>query len=55
MNIQLRQLFDIVGESVDIDYSIRVDELREMSAYSLASPVTVKGKINNHAGCSRLS
>jgi hypothetical protein len=30
MNVQLRQLFDIVGESVDIDYSIGVDELREI-------------------------
>ena len=55
MNVQLRQLFDIVGESVDIDYSIGVDELREISAYSFASPVTVKGKIHNRAGVVRLT
>ncbi len=49
MNVQLRQLFDIVGECVDIDYSIGADELKEISAYSFASPVTVKGKIQNRA------
>lgn len=50
MNIQLRQLFDIVGECVVIDYSIGVDELGDISAYSFAAPVTVKGKIQNRAG-----
>lgn len=55
MNVQLRQLFDIVGECVDIDYSIGADELKEISAYSFASPVTVKGKIQNRAGVVRLT
>ena len=55
MNIQLRQLFDIVGECVDIDYSIGEDELKDISAYSFASPVTIKGKIQNRAGVVRLT
>ena len=55
MNIQLRQLFDIVGECVEIDYSISPDELKDISAYSFASPVTIKGKIQNRAGVVRLT
>lgn len=55
MNIQLRQLFDIVGECVDIDYSIGLDELEGIRAYSFASPVTVKGKICNRAGVVKLT
>ena len=55
MNIQLRQLFDIVGECVEIDYSISLDELKDISAYSFASPVTIKGKIQNRAGVVRLT
>ena len=55
MNIQLRQLFDIVGECVDIDYSISPDELKDISAYSFASPVAIKGKIINRAGVVRLT
>ena len=55
MNIQLRQLFDIVGECVDIDYSIGEDELKGINAYSFASPVTIKGKIQNRAGVVRLT
>ena len=55
MNIQLRQLFDIVGECVEIDYSISPDELKDISAYSFASPVAIKGKIQNRAGVVRLT
>ena len=55
MNIQLRQLFDIVGECVEIDYSISPDELKDISAYSFASPVTIKGKIQNRAGVVKLT
>ena len=55
MNIQLRQLFDIVGESVDIDYSIGEDELKNIKSYSFASPITVRGKIQNRAGVVKLT
>ena len=55
MNIQLKQLFDIVGECVEIDYSISPDELKDISAYSCASPVAIKGKIINRAGVVRLT
>lgn len=50
MNIQLRRLFDIVGESVDIDYCIQPSELKDVCGYSFAAPVKVKGKIQNRAG-----
>ncbi len=55
MIIQLRQLFDIIGESVDIDYSIDKDELRDIKAYTFASPIAVKGKIINRAGVVKLT
>ncbi len=55
MNIQLRQLFDIVGECVNIDYSISQEELKDINAYSFASPVVIKGKIQNRAGVVKLT
>ncbi|MBR7008891.1 MAG: DUF177 domain-containing protein [Ruminococcus sp.] len=55
MKIQLRQLFDIVGESVDIDYSIGLDELDGVSDRNFASPVVIKGKIVNRAGVVKLT
>jgi uncharacterized protein len=50
MNIQLKQLFDIVGEALDIDYSIGEDELKDIRGYSFVTPITVKGRIVNRAG-----
>lgn len=50
MNVQLKELFDIVGERKDIDYSITADELGEYEGYSFASDVAVKGVIENRAG-----
>ena len=44
-----------MGECVEIDYSISPDELKDISAYSFASPVTIKGKIQNRAGVVRLT
>ncbi|MCM1507230.1 MAG: DUF177 domain-containing protein [Ruminococcus flavefaciens] len=50
MKINLKQLFNIVGESKDICYSIGEDELSVIHGYSFSSPVKVKGKIFNRAG-----
>lgn len=50
MNIQLKEIFDIVGETKTIDYSIGLDELAEYPSYSFASPIEVKGKLENRAG-----
>lgn len=45
MNVQLKELFDIIGERKTIDYSISADKLGEYSGYSFASPVAVTGEI----------
>lgn len=50
MKIQLKELFDIVGEVKEIDYSIVLDELEEYSSYSFAAPIAVKGRVENRAG-----
>lgn len=50
MKVQLKELFDIVGEVKNIDYSIDLSELEEYSSYSFAAPIAVKGKIENRAG-----
>lgn len=50
MKINLKQLFNIVGESKDISYSIGDDELSAIHGYSFASPVKVDGRIFNRAG-----
>ena len=51
MILQLRQLFDIEGQALDIDESISVSELGENVPYhTFAAPVSVKGAIKNRAG-----
>lgn len=50
MKINLKQVFNIVGESKDIDYSITADELSDIRGFSFASPVAVKGRVYNRAG-----
>ena len=50
MNVQLKELFDIIGERKTIDYSITADKLSEYGGYSFASPVAVTGEIENRAG-----
>lgn len=54
MKINLRQLFNIVGESKEISYSISEDELSSIHGCSFASPVSVTGRIFNRAGIVRL-
>lgn len=50
MVINLKQLFNIIGERKIIDYKITLDELSEIHGCSFASPVHVKGEIFNRAG-----
>ena len=50
MKINLKLIFDIVGESKDISYDITADELSGIRGYSFGSPVTVNGKVYNRAG-----
>lgn len=50
MKIQLKELFDIVGEAKKIDYEIDGAVLGEYSSYSFAAPIAVKGLAENRAG-----
>lgn len=50
MIFNLRQLFNIVGESKDIGYSIPEDELSNIHGYCFSSPVNVSGRFFNRAG-----
>lgn len=50
MKINLKQLFSIVGESKDIEYSISENELSNVRGCEFSTPVKVKGRIYNKAG-----
>lgn len=43
MKINLKQLFNIVGESKNIEYSIAADELSDIKGYNFSSPVEING------------
>lgn len=49
MKINLKQIFNITGESKDIDYSISAEEISDIHGYCFVSPVNVKGRIFNKA------
>jgi uncharacterized protein len=49
MKINLKQLFNITGESKDICCSIPEDELSDIRGYSFSSPIEVNGRIYNKA------
>ncbi|MDE6102385.1 MAG: DUF177 domain-containing protein [Ruminococcus sp.] len=50
MKINLKQLFNIEGESKDFSYSINEDELSAIHGYSFASQVDISGSLFNRAG-----
>ncbi len=50
MKINLKQIFNIVGESADIACSISQEELSDIRGYKFSSPVDVKGRVYNRAG-----
>ena len=50
MKINLKQIFDIVGESRNFSYEIGSDELGEVKGYVFASPVSLSGRVYNRAG-----
>lgn len=50
MIIDLKRLYDIVGERVDIDYTIDDDTLNNIKGHSFSKPLTVKGAAVNRAG-----
>lgn len=50
MVIGLKQLYDIAGERLELDYSLGEDTLNDVKGYSFSRPITVKGAIVNRAG-----
>ena len=50
MVIRLKQLYNIVGEKVSIDYTIGDERLKEVKGFTFSDPITVKGTITNRAG-----
>lgn len=50
MKINLKQIFNIVGESKDIEYDITAEELSDIKGCEFRSPVKVKGRVYNRAG-----
>lgn len=50
MKINLKQLFNIVGESKKFEYSIEANELSDIKGYDFSSPVEINGRIFNKAG-----
>ena len=51
MLLQLWRFFDRFGETKDIDYKISLEELAEYGGCDfIVTPVSVKGRIENHAG-----
>lgn len=50
MVVNLKQLYDIVGEKLSLDYAVGIERLNEVNGYSFSCPLTVKGSIVNRAG-----
>lgn len=55
MVIDLRQLYEITGDSIDVDTVISEERLNEINGYSFIGPVTLKGIIQNRAGIVTIS
>ena len=50
MVVRLKQLYNIVGERLDLDYTIDSVRLNEVKGFSFSDPITIKGVIVNRAG-----
>lgn len=50
MKLQLKELFDIEGESREISYHIPCEELKDRLDYVPAAPIAVEGQVVNRAG-----
>lgn len=50
MVLQLKQLFDIVGEQTEFDYNIPIEDLKPYKSYTFVSPIAVKGTVKNRTG-----
>ncbi len=50
MVIRLKQLYNIVGEKVCLDYVIDSERLNEVKGFTFSNPVAIKGTVTNRAG-----
>lgn len=50
MVINLKQLYDIVGEKLTLNYEVDVQKLNDIKGYSFSRPMTINGAIVNRAG-----
>jgi uncharacterized protein len=50
MNLQLREVFQIEGLRLPIQYEIGLDALKDVHGYTFAQPVSVQGEVKNRAG-----
>ena len=49
MKINLKQIFNIVGEKKDFSYEIAPEEFGDIKGFSFGSDVSLSGKLNNGA------
>jgi uncharacterized protein len=50
MKIDLKQLFEVVGDSLEIDYSIDLSQYELWGNFPFISPIKIQGSIQNKAG-----
>lgn len=55
MVIQLKQLFDITGESKSFKYDIPLESLKQYEQYPFISPIAIDGTLVNRAGIVHLN
>ncbi|MBE6836463.1 MAG: DUF177 domain-containing protein [Ruminococcus sp.] len=55
MIVQMKELFELTGESREIACEVTLEELEGISNYHFATPVEVKGTVSNRAGIVTLS
>ncbi|MFR0951070.1 MAG: hypothetical protein ACLSFT_11425 [Ruminococcus callidus] len=46
MILQLREIFQIEGMHLPVDYTISLEELSEVRGYTFAAPVSVQGEFS---------
>ena len=50
MVINLKQLYDIVGEKLALNYEVDIQNMNDLKGYSFSRPITINGAIVNRAG-----
>ncbi len=50
MVINLKQLYNVVGEKLTLDYTVDEERLKSVKGYTFSNPISVKGTVMNRAG-----